>query len=82
MSLAVKLAKKAEGMTSPNPIVGAVIVRKGKIIGKGYHREAGLPHAEIEAIKNAKKNGKKIAGSTLYLTLEPCCHKKKRTPPV
>jgi diaminohydroxyphosphoribosylaminopyrimidine deaminase/5-amino-6-(5-phosphoribosylamino)uracil reductase len=81
MSLAIKLAKKAEGMTSPNPVVGAVIVKNGKIIAKGYHKKAGLPHAEIEAIKNAKKQGKKVAGSTLYLTLEPCCHKNKRTPP-
>ncbi len=50
MSLAVKLAKKADGMTSPNPVVGAVIVRKGKIIGKGYHKQAGLPHAEISKL--------------------------------
>lgn len=82
MSLAINLAKKAQGMTNPNPVVGAVIVRNGKIIGKGYHSKAGLPHAEIEAIKNAKKLGNKISGSTLYITLEPCCHKNKRTPPL
>lgn len=81
MSLAINLAKKAQGMTNPNPVVGAVIVRNGKIIGKGYHSKAGLPHAEIEAIKNAKKPGNKISGSTLYITLEPCCHKNKMTPP-
>jgi len=81
MSLAINLAKKAEGMTNPNPVVGAVIVRNGKVIGKGHHKKAGLPHAEIEAIKNAEKLGNKISGSTLYITLEPCCHKNKRTPP-
>ncbi|NIP38866.1 MAG: bifunctional diaminohydroxyphosphoribosylaminopyrimidine deaminase/5-amino-6-(5-phosphoribosylamino)uracil reductase RibD [Candidatus Dadabacteria bacterium] len=81
MSAAIKLAKKASGMTSPNPIVGAVIVRNGKVIGRGYHKEAGLAHGEIEAIRDAKKQGKKIAGSTLYVTLEPCCHTNKRTPP-
>ncbi|HSG30248.1 MAG TPA: bifunctional diaminohydroxyphosphoribosylaminopyrimidine deaminase/5-amino-6-(5-phosphoribosylamino)uracil reductase RibD [Thermodesulfobacteriota bacterium] len=81
MALAIKLAKKASGMTSPNPVVGSVIVKNGEIIGKGYHKKAGLPHAEIEAINNARKQGKKIAGSTLYVTLEPCCHKNKKTPP-
>lgn len=77
MCLAVKLAKKAEGMTSPNPIVGAVIVRNNKIIGKGYHKKAGLPHAEINAIKQA---GNRTKGATLYVSLEPCDH-FGRTPP-
>lgn len=81
MSIALKLAKRAEGMTSPNPLVGAVVVKKGEIIGKGYHRKAGLPHAEIEAFKDADKKGFKIKGSTLYVSLEPCCHKDKKTPP-
>ncbi|MEQ9618180.1 MAG: bifunctional diaminohydroxyphosphoribosylaminopyrimidine deaminase/5-amino-6-(5-phosphoribosylamino)uracil reductase RibD [Deltaproteobacteria bacterium] len=81
MSIALKLAKRAEGMTSPNPLVGAVVVKKGEIIGKGYHRKAGLPHAEIEAFKDAEKKGHNINGSTLYVSLEPCCHKGKRTPP-
>ncbi len=81
MTAAIKLARKAEGMTSPNPMVGSVIVRTGRIIGRGYHKKAGLPHAEIEAINNAKKLGNEIAGSTLFVTLEPCCHKNKRTPP-
>ena len=81
MKLAIKLAKKAEGMTSPNPLVGAVLVKKGKIIGSGYHKKAGLPHAEIEAFKDAKKRSHNIKGSTLYVNLEPCCHDGKRTPP-
>ena len=81
MRFALNLAKKAEGMTSPNPLVGAVLVKNGKLIGKGYHRKAGLPHAEIEAFIDAEKNGYKISGADLYVTLEPCSHKNKRTPP-
>lgn len=80
MSLAMKLAKRAEGMTSPNPLVGAVLVKGGKIIGRGYHKRAGLPHGEIEAILDAEKKGNVVNGSTLYVTLEPCCHTGKRTP--
>jgi len=78
MKRALALAKRAEGMTSPNPMVGAVIVKKGRIIGEGYHKRAGTAHAEVVAIDNASAD---IAGSTLYVTLEPCCHKDKRTPP-
>lgn len=81
MSLAVRLAKKAEGMTSPNPLVGAVVVKGGKIWGKGYHKRAGLPHAEVEAFLDAEREGYELKGSTLYVTLEPCCHPDKRTPP-
>lgn len=77
MQEAIKLAKRAEGFTSPNPLVGAVIVKKNKIISKGYHSRAGSAHAEIKAIKAAKKD---IKGATLYLNLEPCCH-FGRTPP-
>lgn len=77
MKRAVELAKKAEGLTSPNPIVGAVLVKDGRIIGEGYHKKAGLPHAEVEAIKKA---GKKCRGATLYVTLEPCST-YGRTPP-
>ncbi len=80
MRLAISLAKRAEGMTSPNPIVGAVLVKDGKIIGKGYHQRAGLPHAEIEAINDAKENGHSPEGATLYVTLEPCST-YGRTPP-
>lgn len=81
MTLALKLALRAEGMTSPNPLVGAVLVKNGKVIGKGYHRKAGLPHAEIEAFQDARQSKRNIKGSTLYVTLEPCCHTGKRTPP-
>jgi len=77
ISIALKLAK--QGNPSPNPYVGAVLVKDGKIIGKGYHKQAGFPHAEIEAI-NSVKNKSKIKGSTLYVTLEPCSHYGK-TPP-
>ena len=81
MKKALSLAKYGEGRTSPNPMVGAVLVKDRKIIGKGYHKKAGLFHAEIEAFRNAVDNGYKIKGSTLYVTLEPCCHKNKKTPP-
>jgi len=77
MRLALELAKKATSKTSPNPMVGAVVVKNGKIIGKGFHHKAGSPHAEINAIKQAGKNTK---GSTLYVSLEPCCF-FGRTPP-
>lgn len=77
MSLAIELAKKAEGRTSPNPIVGSVIVKNNKIIGRGYHKKAGLPHAEVNALRQA---GAAAKGATLYITLEPCNH-YGRTPP-
>ena len=77
MALAIALAKRAEGMTSPNPIVGAVIVKNRRIVGRGYHKKAGLPHAEINALRQA---GVKAKGATLYITLEPCDH-FGRTPP-
>ncbi|MFH1393346.1 MAG: bifunctional diaminohydroxyphosphoribosylaminopyrimidine deaminase/5-amino-6-(5-phosphoribosylamino)uracil reductase RibD [Candidatus Micrarchaeota archaeon] len=79
MEMALKLAKKAEPF--PNPKVGAVLVKGGQVIGSGYHRKAGMPHAEIEAIEDARRHGHEIAGSTLYVTLEPCSHSNKRTPP-
>ncbi len=72
------LARRAEGMTSPNPMVGAVLVKNGRIIAEGYHKKAGTAHAEVIAIEKA---GKDASGSTLYVSLEPCCHKEKRTPP-
>jgi diaminohydroxyphosphoribosylaminopyrimidine deaminase/5-amino-6-(5-phosphoribosylamino)uracil reductase len=74
----LRLAARAQGMTSPNPMVGAVIVKKGRIISEDYHKKAGTPHAEALAIERAGKNAK---GSTLYVNLEPCCHTEKRTPP-
>ncbi len=73
----LELAKKAQGCTSPNPLVGAVIVKNNKAISCGYHKKSGNSHAEIEAINNAKVN---IQGATLYINLEPCCHFGK-TPP-
>lgn len=78
MKMAIKLAKKAEGMTTPNPLVGAVIIDKyGKIIGRGFHQMAGQPHAEIMALRDAHTIP---PGSTLIVTLEPCNH-FGRTPP-
>lgn len=73
MNLAFELGRKAEGRTSPNPAVGAVIVKDGKIIGQGYHLRAGMPHAEVEAIASVR-NEELLKGSTLYMMLEPCCH--------
>lgn len=75
--MALELAGQAAGRTYPNPAVGAVLVKRGKIIGSGYHKRAGERHAEIEAIKSA---GKKAHGATLYVNLEPCPH-FGRTPP-
>ena len=77
MRRALALAKKGFGKTSPNPMVGAVIVKNGKIIGEGYHKKCGTPHAEINAIKAATDS---TAGATLYVTLEPCSTTGK-TPP-
>ncbi len=78
MSLALRLAWKAKGRTSPNPMVGAVVVKNGKVIAKGYHQKAGGPHAEAIALRKA---GTAARGATLYVTLEPCSHTNKRTPP-
>jgi diaminohydroxyphosphoribosylaminopyrimidine deaminase/5-amino-6-(5-phosphoribosylamino)uracil reductase len=80
MRLALDLARRGYGETSPNPMVGAVLVQAGKIIGRGWHRKAGLPHAEIEAIHDAQGHGRKVKGATLYVTLEPCST-HGRTPP-
>ncbi len=71
MQRALELAARARGKTSPNPMVGAVIVRNGKIIAEGYHRRAGEAHAEVIALKKA---GSRAAGAAMYVTLEPCCH--------
>jgi diaminohydroxyphosphoribosylaminopyrimidine deaminase / 5-amino-6-(5-phosphoribosylamino)uracil reductase len=73
MYLALDQAKRGLGLTSPNPPVGAVVVAQGRVIGQGYHRRAGQPHAEIEAIADAQRNAPKLlSGATLYVTLEPC----------
>jgi diaminohydroxyphosphoribosylaminopyrimidine deaminase/5-amino-6-(5-phosphoribosylamino)uracil reductase len=78
MRMALRLAEKANGRTSPNPMVGAVVVKNGHTVGRGYHRKAGEPHAEAIALKKA---GAAAKGATLYVTLEPCSHTNKRTPP-
>lgn len=77
MKMAIELARSAEGQTSPNPMVGAVVVKNNQIIGMGAHLKAGEPHAEVHAIRMA---GDKAKGATIYVTLEPCSHHGK-TPP-
>ncbi len=80
MREALRLARKATGATSPNPLVGAVLVKNGKVIGRGYHHRAGQPHAEIEALRDAEKRGENTKSATIYVSLEPCCT-HGRTPP-
>jgi len=70
IKMAMKLAKKGWGRASPNPMVGAVVVKNGEIVGKGYHKRYGEPHAEVNALKKAGENAR---GGTLYVNLEPCC---------
>lgn len=77
LARALELAAKGVGRTSPNPAVGAVIVRNGRVIGEGFHRRAGLPHAEIEALRQVRGTAHE---ATMYVTLEPCAH-YGRTPP-
>lgn len=78
MTLALSLAARGRGKTSPNPMVGALVVSRGRVIGRGYHHGPGQPHAEILALQQA---GRRARGATLYVTLEPCSHLNKRTPP-
>ncbi len=80
MRRALRLACRGFGRTSPNPQVGAVLVRHGQVIGSGWHHGAGLPHAEIEALRDAARRDHSPRGATLYVTLEPCCT-HGRTPP-
>ena len=77
MRRAIELAQKGLGFTNPNPMVGAVIVKDGKIIGEGYHERCGELHAERNAIASLTESAE---GATIYVTLEPCCHYGK-TPP-
>lgn len=77
MGEALELARRGEGFVEPNPMVGCVLVRRGKVVGGGWHRRFGGPHAEVEALRKA---GKAARGATAYVTLEPCCHWGK-TPP-
>lgn len=79
MQICFEQAEQALGLTSPNPLVGAVIVKDGRIISKGFHEKAGEPHAEANAFMNATDHS--VEGATLYCNLEPCCHHNKRTPP-
>src|SRR5580658_4969465 len=83
MRLALRLARRGFGRTSPNPLVGAVLVREGVVLGQGWHHRAGQPHAEIEALQDAQRRGVSGGGATgaiLYVTLEPCST-HGRTPP-
>jgi diaminohydroxyphosphoribosylaminopyrimidine deaminase/5-amino-6-(5-phosphoribosylamino)uracil reductase len=78
MSRALRLAARGRGRTGPNPMVGAVVVAGGQIVGEGFHEQVGGPHAEVIALRAA---GPRARGATLYVTLEPCSHTRKRTPP-
>lgn len=80
MRRALRLAARGFGQTSPNPMVGSVLVNRGEVIGRGWHRQAGRPHAEIEALLSTQRRGHTTRGATLYVTLEPCCT-HGRTPP-
>ena len=80
MQRAIELARRGEGFVNPNPMVGAVIVKDGVIIGEGYHEKYGQLHAERNAFKDCKKSGNSAKGATMYVTLEPCCH-YGNTPP-
>ncbi len=77
IDIAIKLAEKGKGQVSPNPLVGCIIVKRGKIVGRGYHKKFGQEHAEMMALKGA---GKKAVNATMYCSLEPCSHWGK-TPP-
>ena len=78
MNIAMDLAIKGIGTVSPNPLVGAVIVKDRKIVGEGFHQKAGEAHAEVNAVNSSAEN---LEGAILYTTLEPCCHTNKKTPP-
>lgn len=80
LDLTLALAAKGEGQVTPNPLVGAVVVKDGIIVGRGFHRYAGVKHAEVLALEEA---GDQARGATVYVNLEPCCHRGggKRTPP-
>jgi diaminohydroxyphosphoribosylaminopyrimidine deaminase/5-amino-6-(5-phosphoribosylamino)uracil reductase len=78
MTRCLELAQQAWGRTSPNPLVGAVVVQGGEVVGEGFHPQAGQPHAEVFALRAAEERSR---GATLYVNLEPCNH-FGRTPPV
>ena len=80
MQMALKQAQKGIGAAEPNPIVGCIIVKSGQIIGKGWHKEFGGPHAEQNAIDDCKNIGANPSHATMYVTLEPCSHQGKTAP--
>lgn len=80
MRLAIELAKKGVGFVNPNPLVGAVIVKEGRIIGQGYHKRYGELHAERAAFADMEESAESAEGAELYVTLEPCCHHGKQPP--
>ncbi len=80
MKLAKNLALKGRGRTNPNPVVGCIIVRDSEVVATGYHKKAGQPHAEMEAIREANDKRINLKGAVMYVSLEPCCH-FGRTPP-
>lgn len=79
MKMALELAKKGAGFVSPNPLVGCVVIKDGKVIGRGHHEKVGQAHAEVNALKDL--DPRDVENSEIYCTLEPCCHLNKRTPP-
>src|SRR5688572_32879202 len=81
MRRAIRLAMNGRGRVEPNPMVGCVIVKDGRVIGEGYHEVFGGPHAEPNALAACAAAGESPAGATAYVTLEPCCHTNKKTPP-
>ena len=80
MRRAIELAENGRGFTNPNPLVGAVIVKDGKIVAEGWHHKYGDLHAERDALRNARENNVDVRGATIYVTLEPCCHTGKQPP--
>ncbi|MBN1816953.1 MAG: bifunctional diaminohydroxyphosphoribosylaminopyrimidine deaminase/5-amino-6-(5-phosphoribosylamino)uracil reductase RibD [Sedimentisphaerales bacterium] len=80
MKMALRLAQFGVGLVEPNPAVGCVIVRDGKVIGKGYHKKFGEAHAEVNALHDCRVRGNNPEGATMYVTLEPCCHQGKTGP--
>ncbi len=80
MQLAIELGAKGKGKVQPNPLVGAVLVKEGQLVGQGYHAAYGHDHAEVAALKDCRRRGNDPSGATIYVTLEPCCHFGK-TPP-
>src|SRR5207342_2360683 len=80
MEHALALAEGGRGRVSPNPLVGAVLVRDDEIVGEGFHAELGGPHAERAALEDCRRRGEDPAGTTMYVTLEPCAHQGRQPP--